>query len=149
MRRRRHYSASTADTNKLGGWAGFYKRGCQEKTLLPPLKASNFSGIQPLASRLVAHVTLQREKSNLEGAPGSPFFWAKATDGANTRDTPSRQGRRPQFQAGGFSLLLISSMVFCAACLVASILLPESRLASAKPNRQITTAKAKMTTVRS
>ena len=32
----------------LSSGAGFYKRGCQEKTLLPPLQARNVSDIQPL-----------------------------------------------------------------------------------------------------
>jgi hypothetical protein len=36
--------------------AGFYKRGCQEKTPIPSLEKKSFSDIQPLSSSLAAEV---------------------------------------------------------------------------------------------
>ena len=49
----------------IGHWRGFYKRGCQEKTLLPSLEPRYFSDIQPLSPAPVPAVRSSSVVSSL------------------------------------------------------------------------------------
>src|ERR1035438_5688201 len=48
--------SSSASVTRTTPWGGFYKRGCQEKTLFPLLENRWFFGIQPFSSCWVAEI---------------------------------------------------------------------------------------------
>ena len=73
------------DENRTGG---FYKRGCQEKTLLPLLENRSLSDIQPLSlslaaevrSSLVVFISVLRRRSIAEAAQA--WRWPLANHGS-------------------------------------------------------------------